>query len=143
MKGKPVEEVLEALTTVRVDMLDEEATRLFEVIMKVIDERDELNNRIEKATDKLQLLVDIGFDYDGMSKSEDLQLLIDDLVSYAKDSIKILNKKDDDKEYSAKEELESRIEKAIDTLYCWGEVLDADFQNKMLNILKGNDEKDI
>ena len=143
MKDKPVEEVLEALTTTRVDMLDEEATRLFEVIMKVIDERDELNNRIEKATDKLQLLVDIGFDYDGMSKSEDLQLLIDDLVSYAKDSIKILNKKDDDKEYSAKEELESRIEKAIDTLYCWGEVLDADFQNKMLNILKGNDEKDI
>ena len=82
MKGKPVEEVLEALTTTRVDMLDEEATRLFEVIMKVIDERDELNNRIEKA---------------------------------------------------------------IDTLYCWGEVLDADFQNKMLNILKlkGDDEKDI
>lgn len=141
--NKRAEEVLEALTTVRVDMLDEEATRLFEVIMKVIDERDELNNRIEKAIDKLQLLVDIGFDYDGMSKSEDLQLLIDDLVSYAKDSIKILNKKDDDKEYSAKEELESRIEKAIETLYCWGEVLDADFQNKMLNILKGNDEKDI
>ena len=76
MKGKPVEEVLEALTTTRVDMLDEEATRLFEVIMKVIDERDELNNRIEKV---------------------------------------------------------------IDTLYCWGEVLGADFQNKMLNILKGND----
>ena len=77
MKDKSAEEVLEALTTTRVDMLDEEATRLFEVIMKVIDERDELNNRIGKA---------------------------------------------------------------IDTLYCWGEVLDADFQNKMLNILKGNDE---
>lgn len=143
MKDKSIEEILESLTTVRVDMLNEDTAKLFEVIMKVIDERDELNNRIEKATDKLQLLVDIGFDYDGMSKSEDLQLLIDDLVSYAKDSIKILNKKDDDKEYSAKEELESRIEKAIDTLYCWGEVLDADFQNKMLNILKGNDEKDI
>lgn len=143
MKDKSIEEILESLTTVRVDMLNEDTAKLFEVIMKVIDERDELNNRIEKATDKLQLLVDIGFDYDGMSKSEDLQSLIDDLVSYAKDSIKILNKKDDDKEYSAKEELESRIEKAIDTLYCWGEVLDADFQNKMLNILKGNDEKDI
>ena len=54
MKGKPVEEVLEALTTTRVDMLDEEATRLFEVIMKVIDERDELNNRIEKAIEYLK-----------------------------------------------------------------------------------------
>lgn len=80
MKDKTTEEVLEALTTVRVDMLDVDATRLFEVIMKVIDERDELANKIEKA---------------------------------------------------------------IETLYCWGEVLDADFQNKMLNILKGNDEKGI
>ena len=80
MKDKTTEEVLEALTTVRVDMLDVDAIRLFEVIMKVIDERDELTNKIEKA---------------------------------------------------------------IDTLYCWGEILDADFQNKMLNILKGNDEKDI
>lgn len=78
--NKRAEEVLETLTTVRVDMLDEDATRLFEVIMKVIDERDELTNKIEKA---------------------------------------------------------------IETLYCWGEVLDADFQNKMLNILKGDDEKDI
>ena len=80
MKDKSIEEILESLTTVRVDMLNEDTAKLFEVIMKVIDERDELNNRIEKA---------------------------------------------------------------IDTLYCWGEVLDADFQNKMLNILKGNDEKDI
>ena len=49
MKDKTTEEVLEALTTVRVDMLDVDATRLFEVIMKVIDERDELKERIEKA----------------------------------------------------------------------------------------------
>ena len=49
MKDKSAEEVLEALTTTRVDMLDEEATRLFEVIMKVIDERDELIEKIEKA----------------------------------------------------------------------------------------------
>lgn len=92
MKDKPVEEVLEALTTTRVDMLDEEATKLFEVIMKVIDERDELAKKIEEATDKLQLLVDIGFDYDGLSKEESLKTLIDELVDYARESIKILNK---------------------------------------------------
>lgn len=28
------------------------------------------------------------------------------------------------------------IDKAIDKLYCWGEVLDADFQKIMLDILK-------
>ena len=29
------------------------------------------------------------------------------------------------------------IAKATDKLYCWGEVLDADFQKEMLKILKG------
>lgn len=29
------------------------------------------------------------------------------------------------------------IDKAIDKLYCWGEVLDPIFQMEMLNILKG------
>ena len=28
------------------------------------------------------------------------------------------------------------IDRAIDKLYCWGEVLDADFQEQMLDILK-------
>lgn len=33
-------------------------------------------------------------------------------------------------------ELLKRIDKAKDKLYCWGEVLDADFQKQMLDILK-------
>ena len=36
-------------------------------------------------------------------------------------------------------DLQQRIDKAIDTLYCWGEVLDPEFQDKMLNILLKGD----
>lgn len=39
-------------------------------------------------------------------------------------------------------ELKDRTDKAIEKLYCWGEVLDPDFQKEMLYILKGKyDEK--
>lgn len=37
-----------------------------------------------------------------------------------------------------RDELADRCEKAIDKLYCWGEVLDPDFQSEMLDILKGD-----
>lgn len=39
------------------------------------------------------------------------------------------------------EDYKSRINKAIDKLYCWGEVLNPDFQKEMLNILNGGDKK--
>ncbi len=35
-------------------------------------------------------------------------------------------------------ELQNKINKAIDKLYCWGEVLDAKFQKGMLEILGGD-----
>lgn len=57
MKDKSTEEILESLTTVRVDMLNEETARLFEVIMNVIDERDELmrtNEQLKKENKKLK-----------------------------------------------------------------------------------------
>ena len=38
-------------------------------------------------------------------------------------------------------ELKDRIDKAIEKLYCWGEVLNPDFQKEMLDILKGNDNE--
>ena len=38
-------------------------------------------------------------------------------------------------------ELKNRIDKAIEKLYCWGEVLDPDFQKEMLDILKGSDKE--
>lgn len=36
--------------------------------------------------------------------------------------------------------LQNRIDKSIDILYCWGEVLDAEFQKKMLKTLKGGSD---
>ena len=35
-------------------------------------------------------------------------------------------------------ELEEIINKAIDKLHCWGEVLDPEFQQEMLKILEGD-----
>ena len=37
--------------------------------------------------------------------------------------------------------LQNRIDKSIDILYCWGEVLDAEFQKKMLKTLKGGSDE--
>ena len=45
---------------------------------------------IDKAIYKLQLLIDIGFDYDGFNQADSLKTLIDESVGYAKESRKIL-----------------------------------------------------
>lgn len=37
-------------------------------------------------------------------------------------------------------QLENNRDKAIEKLYCWGEVLQPDFQKEMLNILKGDSD---
>ena len=37
--------------------------------------------------------------------------------------------------------LQKRIDKAIEKLYCWGEALDSEFQKGMLDILQGNKEE--
>ena len=40
-----------------------------------------LKDRNDKAIEKLTLLIDIGFDYDGYNNIENLRRLIDELVS--------------------------------------------------------------
>ena len=37
--------------------------------------------------------------------------------------------------------LQNWIDKSTDILYCWGEVLDAEFQKKMLKTLKGGSDE--
>lgn len=49
-----------------------------------------LKDRKDKAMEKLILLINIGFDYDGYNDVENLKRLIDELVSYARESRKIL-----------------------------------------------------
>ena len=40
-----------------------------------------------------------------------------------------------------RDELENIRKEAIDKLYCWGEVLDAEFQQSMLDILNKRSDK--
>ena len=51
----------------------------------------ELQRLIKIKNNYAQLIVDVGFDYDGFNDRDDLKDLIDELVNYAKD---ILNNND-------------------------------------------------
>ena len=56
-------------------------------LSKQINEKDKeidrLNNIIKIMENYLELIVDLGFDYDGLKKPKDLCNLIDELVRYA------------------------------------------------------------
>lgn len=54
------------------------------------DECEELKDKIGKARNLIQYIIDYGFDYDGLKSEEDLKGLIDMLVDYARKSKDIL-----------------------------------------------------
>lgn len=47
---------------------------------------------------------------------------------------------ENDELYQENKDLQQRIDKAKDKLYCWGEVLDPNFQKEMLEILGDKNE---
>ena len=51
---------------------------------------DDYKSRCKKASDKIQYIIDYGFDYDGFNNVESLKGLIDMLVDYARESKNIL-----------------------------------------------------
>ena len=51
------------------------------------------------------------------------------------DLILELEKQENEELQQENEQLKEVIHKAIDRLYCWGEVLDPEFQKEMLDIL--------
>ena len=57
MTEKEIQDVLDELNTVRPEMLNENAKRLFEAVMKIADERDELQQRVNKATNMIENLI--------------------------------------------------------------------------------------
>lgn len=63
-------------------------------VKKVKTERLMYMDRCEKALDKVQLIIDYGFDYDGFESPESLKGLIDMLVDYARDAKQILKGED-------------------------------------------------
>ena len=56
----------------------------------IIDLFNDYKTRIDKAINKIDHIIDYGFDYDGFDNKEDLKKLIDMLVEYAKESKDIL-----------------------------------------------------
>ena len=54
MSKEEVQEVLDELQTVRPEMLNDNAKRLFEAIMSIADKRDILQQRIDNAIHDLQ-----------------------------------------------------------------------------------------
>lgn len=66
MTKKEAQEVLDELNTVRPEMLNENAKRLFEAVMKIADERDDLQQRVDKAIEYVNnnSLYEQDYDYD-------------------------------------------------------------------------------
>ena len=54
MTEKEAQEILDELNTVRPEMLNENAKRLFEAIMKIADERDKANNIIKEVREYIE-----------------------------------------------------------------------------------------
>ena len=54
MTEKEAQKVLDELNTVRIEVLNDEAKRLFEAIMKIADNRDELQKTVEKREKQIE-----------------------------------------------------------------------------------------
>lgn len=88
MKEKETQKVLDDLQAVRPELLDEKGKRLFDAIMQIVDERDQLKKQVKIKNEYLDLIISIGFDYDGYDNDNaGLKEVIDQLVDYAKKAI--------------------------------------------------------
>lgn len=54
MTDKEAQKVLDELNTVRIEVLNDEAKRLFEAIMKIADNRDELQKTVEEKDKQIE-----------------------------------------------------------------------------------------
>ena len=82
------EEVLEEMTKLDLNNLNENARKLYDTIMKVLDERDELTRKRKIKDAYLQLIIDLAYDYDGFNDVDGLKGLIEELSEYAKMALK-------------------------------------------------------
>ena len=73
----------------------------------------ELKSRNEKAIDKIQYIIDYGFDYDGFNTVESLKGLIDMLVDYARQSKDILQGSDKNDNNRGSDENDDNREKTL------------------------------
>lgn len=59
MTGEEAQKVLDELNTVRIEVLNDEAKRLFEAIMNIADERDKIKQEYDRDTHILQNQLDL------------------------------------------------------------------------------------
>ena len=82
------EEMLEEMTKLDPSNLNENARKLYDTIMKVLDERDELVKKVKIKDAYLQLIIDLAYGYDGFNDINGLKGLIEELSEYAKMALK-------------------------------------------------------
>ena len=58
MTEEEAQKVLDELNTVRIEVLNDEAKRLFEAIMKIADERDNLKEEVEQKDKIIDLMAE-------------------------------------------------------------------------------------
>lgn len=81
------EKMLEEMTKLSPDNLNENTKKLFYTIMCIINKKDELIRETEIKNAYLQLIMDIGYEYDRFNDVDNLKLIIDDMIKYAKMAI--------------------------------------------------------
>ena len=82
---------------------------LLDYITNLQEENERLNRRIQIKDAWAGLLIDIGYDYDGYNKAENLKSLIDELIDYAdkiqkEDDTTIIYEEPDGKTYNILDE---------------------------------------
>lgn len=67
-----------------------DSVMVYKTVVNLLEENQEYKEVIDKAIEKLQMLIDIGLDYDGFNQIDSLKTLIDEIVIYAKETRNIL-----------------------------------------------------
>lgn len=87
MTGEEAQKVLDELNTVRIEVLNDKAKRLFEAIMEIADERDELKKELkkkDKQIEKYQIMLvtnDLLHVKESLEKDEIIDLMLDEITN--------------------------------------------------------------
>ena len=103
MTEEEAQKVLDELNTVRIEVLNDEAKRLFEAIMKIADERDKIKQEYDRDTHILQDQLDLA-NAKNIDKDKIIDLMAEQLAGLAifdieKDEALILGDKEEVKQY--------------------------------------------
>ena len=112
MTGEEAQKVLDELNTVRIEVLNDKAKRVFEAIMKIAEERDKIKQEYDKDTHILQNQLDLA-NAKNIEKDKIIDLMAEQLAGLAifdieKDEPLILGDKEEVKQYF-KEKVEDRV----------------------------------